>query len=147
MVDVSELALKKASQNLSAFQVPVATYKKDVLAIDTIPEFQKMKFDIIISDPPAFVKNKKDINAGLAAYTKLNGLALKLCGPQALIVSCTCSGAVKFEDFKEAVGKAVIKSGVRAKCVAYGSQGLDHPHSLNFPEGYYLKMILQQIDS
>ncbi len=147
LVDVSELALKKASQNLSAFQVPVATYKKDVLAIDAIPEFQKMKFDIIISDPPAFVKNKKDINAGLAAYTKLNGLALKLCGPQALIVSCTCSGAVKFEDFKEAVGKAVIKSGVRAKCVGYGSQGLDHPHSLNFPEGYYLKMILQQIDS
>lgn len=147
LVDVSELALQKASQNLSAFNVSVSTYKKDVLEIDEIAEFQKMKFDIIISDPPAFVKNKKDIHAGLHAYTKLNGLAFKLCAPQALIVSCTCSGSVTFEDFKEAVRKAVLKSGVRAKCVAYGSQGLDHPHSLNFPEGYYLKMILQQIDS
>lgn len=145
LVDVSEMALEKAQQNLRATGVQVFTHKKDVLSLDELVELQTLKFDVVISDPPAFVKNKKDIHQGLSAYTKLNAMAFRLCAPQALVVSCTCSGAVSLEDFKESVRKAVLKSGQRALCLGYGSQGWDHPHMLNFPEGYYLKMILQQI--
>lgn len=146
LVDVSELALEKARQNLAAYGVEVFSYKKDVLSISEIPEFASLKFDVVISDPPAFVKNKKDLHPGLAAYTKLNTQAFKLCNSGAVIASCTCSGAVQLEDFKEALRKAILKSGVNARCLAYGGQGFDHPNLMSFPEGYYLKMVLHQID-
>lgn len=146
LVDISELALQKAAQNLSAYGVQVFSYKKDVLSISEIAEFSNLKFDVIISDPPAFVKNKKDLHQGLAAYTKLNLQAFKLCAPGAIMAACTCSGAVQLEDFREALRKALLKSGVRARCLAYGGQGYDHPSLLSFPEGYYLKMVLHKID-
>lgn len=146
LVDVSELALEKARQNLSVYGVDVYTYKKDVLNLSDIPEFANLKFDVVISDPPAFVKNKKDLHQGLAAYTKLNMQAFKLCNEGALVASCTCSGLVQLEDFKEALRKSILKSGVNARCLAYGGQGFDHPNLMSFPEGYYLKMVLHQVD-
>ena len=146
LVDVSEMALEKARQNLAIYGVEVFSYKKDVLSLADIPEFINLKFDVIISDPPAFVKNKKDLHQGLAAYTKLNTQAFKLCSSGAVVVSNTCSGLVALEDFKEALAKSVLKSGLSAKCLAYGGQGWDHPNLMNFPEGYYLKMVLHQVD-
>jgi 23S rRNA (cytosine1962-C5)-methyltransferase len=146
LVDVSEMALEKATQNLKPYGVQVFSYKKDVLSLNEISELNAIKFDVVISDPPAFVKNKKDIHQGLAAYTKLNTQAFKLCAEGAVIVSCTCSGLVQLEDFKEALRKAILKSGVNARCLAFGGQGWDHPNLMNFPEGYYLKMVLHQID-
>lgn len=146
LVDVSDLALEKAKKNLSRYNVPVFVYKKDVLSLNEVPELNQLKFDVVISDPPAFVKNRKDLNQGLSAYTKLNLQAFKMCNAGAVIVSCTCSGLVPLEDFKESLAKAVLKSGVSARCIAYGGQGWDHPNLMNFPEGYYLKMVLHQVD-
>lgn len=146
LVDISELALEKARQNLSAYGVEVYSYKKDVLSLADIPEFSTVKFDVVISDPPAFVKNKKDLHPGLAAYTKLNTQVFKLCNAGAIVASCSCSGLVQLEDFKEALRKAILKSGINARCLAYGGQGWDHPSLMSFPEGAYLKMILHQVD-
>lgn len=145
LVDVSELALERAKKNITQYNVPVYTYKKDVLSLEEIVEFKDLKFDVIISDPPAFVKNKKDLHSGLHAYTKLNLQAFKLAAAEAVVVSCTCSGSVSLDDFKEALKKSVLKSGAHAKCLAYGGQGWDHPHLMSFTEGYYLKMVMHQI--
>lgn len=146
LVDVSELALEKARENLAPFGVAVHSYKKDVLNLSDIPEINALKFDVVISDPPAFVKNKKDLHPGLHAYTKLNSQAFKLCASGAVVVSCTCSGVVTLEDFKDCLKKAILKSGMNARCLAYGGQGWDHPNLMSFPEGYYLKMVLHQMD-
>lgn len=146
LVDVSEMALTQAYKNVAQFGATVFQYKNDVLNLAAISELSSGEFDIVISDPPAFVKNKKDLAVGLAAYTKLNTQAFKLTSPGGLLVSCTCSGAVGLEDFKEALRKAALKSGnSAAHCLAYGGQGLDHPHLMSFPEAYYLKMILHQV--
>lgn len=145
LVDVSELALEKARKNLAMTGAEVFSYKKDVLDLEALAELQAHKFDVVISDPPAFVKNKKDLNQGLAAYAKLNTQAFKLAAPGATVVSCTCSGLVSLEDFKDSLRKAVLKSGAPAKCIAYGGQGWDHPHMMHFPEGYYLKMVLHKL--
>lgn len=148
LVDISELALEKAKLNIQRYadekyQVDVVTSKIDVLNLESL---DKQKFDIIISDPPAFVKNKKDLHPGLHAYFKLNAQAFKLCAPGGLIVSCTCSGGVSLEDFKESLRKAILRSGQTARCVSFGGQGWDHPTLMSFPEGYYLKMVMHQID-
>lgn len=146
LVDVSELALQKARQNLLQYTDTVLTHKADVMELLQINPLNELRFDVVISDPPAFVKNKKDLPQGLAAYTKLNLQAFRLCAPGATVVSCTCSGLVGLEDFKEALRKAVLKSGLNARCLAYGGQGWDHPHLMSFPEGYYLKMVMHQVD-
>ncbi len=148
LVDISELALERAKKNLQNFQdedykINVKTSKIDVLNLDSLKD---EKFDIIISDPPAFVKNKKDLHPGLHAYFKLNTQAFKLGAPHALIISCTCSGGVPLEDFKEALRKAILKSGKVARCVTLGGQGWDHPTLMSFPEGSYLKMVMHQIE-
>lgn len=148
LVDISELALEKAKANLEryaddTYQVKVTTSKMDVLNLEALGD---QKFDLVISDPPAFVKNKKDLPQGLHAYYKLNTQAFKLCAPGGLIVSCTCSGGVGLDDFKESLRKAVLKSGQTVRCVCFGGQGWDHPTLMSFPEGYYLKMVLHQVE-
>jgi 23S rRNA (cytosine1962-C5)-methyltransferase len=148
LVDVSDFALQKAQQNIQKYAeadypIEVLTYKKDVLSLE---EFAEAQFDVIISDPPAFVKNKKDIHQGLHAYFKLNAQAFKMAAPGALIVSCTCSGAVQFEDFKETLRKSILRSGKVARCVSFGGQGWDHPTLMSFPEGFYLKMVMHQLE-
>jgi len=146
LVDVSELALQKAKSNVQTCGAEVFSYKKDVLDLASLAELQPASFDIVISDPPAFVKNKKDLAVGLAAYVKLNTQAFKLVAPGGLLVSCTCSGAVSLEDFREALRKAALRSGQsHAHCLAYGGQGWDHPHLMSFTEAYYLKMVLHQV--
>ena len=147
LVDVSELALEKARKNLEPYGGEVFSYKADVLSLENVAGLAQNKFDVVISDPPAFVKNKKDLHPGLHAYTKLNTQAFRLCNPGAVVVSCTCSGLVQLEDFKEALRKSILKSGHNARCLAYGGQGWDHPNLMSFPEGYYLKMVLHQVDT
>ncbi len=144
LVDVSELALKKAVENLSPYGFEIKTYKMDVL--EGLPSFSGNDFDIVISDPPAFVKNKKDLHPGLHAYTKLNNQAFRIAKNDGLVVSCTCSGLVTLEDFKESLRKAVLKSGKSAKCLLTGGQGWDHPTLMSFPEGFYLKMVIHQLN-
>ncbi len=143
LVDVSEMALTKAKKNIEKYGVEVFTYKKDVL---NLADMTENLFDVIISDPPAFVKNKKDIHQGLNAYFKLNAQVFKMAAPGALTASCTCSGLVKLEDFKETLRKSIVRSGRNARCVVYGGQGWDHPTLMSFPEGYYLKMVMHQLD-
>lgn len=143
LVDVSDLALKKASENLNIYGAKVSTYKMDVL--EGLTQFQDNEFDIVISDPPAFVKNKKDIHQGLHAYFKLNAQAFRVGRKDGVVVSCTCSGLVTMEDFKESLRKAVLRSGKTARCILMGGQGWDHPTLMNFPEGFYLKMVMHQL--
>ena len=143
LVDVSEMALKKASENLAHYQVDVKTYKLDVL--EGLSVFKADDFDVVISDPPAFVKNKKDIHPGLHAYFKLNAQAFRVARADGVVISCTCSGLVQLEDFKDSLRKAISRSGKMAQCILYGGQGWDHPSLMSFPEGFYLKMVLHQL--
>lgn len=145
LVDVSELALKKAQENLSIYSnVKLKTMKVDVLeGLTQIPDSQ---FDIVISDPPAFVKNKKDMETGLHGYMKLNQQAFRIATHSGIVASCTCSGLVQMTDFKNAIRKGLVRSGKRAKIIAEGGLGWDHPQLIQFPEGQYLKMLLQTVE-
>ncbi len=143
LVDVSEMALQKAVENLAAYKIEVKTYKMDVL--EGLGTFAANEFDVVISDPPAFVKNKKDLHPGLHAYFKLNAQAFRISQKNGIVVSCTCSGQVQLEDFKDSLRKAIIRSGKLAQCILSGGQGWDHPTLMSFPEGFYLKMVMHQL--
>lgn len=102
----------------------------------------KEKFDVIILDPPAFIKKQKDRKEGLLAYQRINELALKLLTPEGILVSCSCSMHLKYDDLIEILRRAAYRNDVSLQILERGHQGPDHPIHLVIPETDYLKMIV-----
>jgi 23S rRNA (cytosine1962-C5)-methyltransferase len=100
---------------------------------------QGAQFDMIVLDPPAFIKRKKDIPKGQAAYRKLNQLALGLLADEGLLVSCSCSYHLAAEELLEAVQSAARHSGRFLQVLESGGQSPDHPLHPAIPETRYLK--------
>lgn len=142
--DVSEPALAFAKLNAEREGAQVTAHKVDVL--EGLDQFASRSFDIIIADPPAFIKAKKDVPKGQHAYLKMNTQAFRIIKPQRFVVSCSCSGLLEEEDFKEAIRKAIQRNGWQARNLTRGGHAADHPTILQFPEGFYLKMFTHFVE-
>lgn len=142
--DVSEPALQFAALNAAREGAKVTAHKVDVL--EGLDKFASRSFDIIIADPPAFIKAKKDIPTGRHAYLKLNTQAFRIIKAQRFVVSCSCSGLLEEEDFKEAIRKAIQRNNWQARNLTRGGHAADHPTILQFPEGFYLKMFTHYVE-
>ena len=95
--------------------------------------------DVVICDPPAFIKSKKDHAAGLKGYVKANAMALKKLKPGGWFVTCSCSHHLSDEDFSDVLRLAENRAETPIRWVARGIQAADHPIKMAFPEGQYLK--------
>lgn len=144
LVDVSNSALVFAKTNTEREGATAVVHKIDVL--EGLDCFQSRTFDIIIADPPAFIKSKKDIPTGTHAYMKMNSQAFRLIKKNRFVVSCSCSGLLEESEFKEAVRKAIQRNGWQARNLTRGGHAADHPTILQFPEGFYLKMVTHYTD-
>lgn len=143
LVDVSKSALTFAQFNAERAGASVVVHKLDVLKeLDQLPD---RAFDIVIADPPAFIKAKKDIPQGKHAYLKLMTSAFRMTKPGGIMASCSCSGHLTEEDLKEANRKAMLRNNLHAKLVLSGGHSFDHPTLLQFPEGNYLKMLVFRV--
>jgi 23S rRNA (cytosine1962-C5)-methyltransferase len=100
---------------------------------------QGESFDAVVLDPPAFIKRKKDIPQGQAAYRKLNQLALALLAEGGLLVSCSCSYHLAAEELLTAIQAAARHSGRFVQILEYAGQSPDHPLHPAIPESRYLK--------
>ncbi|HVA35188.1 MAG TPA: class I SAM-dependent rRNA methyltransferase, partial [Stellaceae bacterium] len=69
------------------------------------------RFDIVVADPPAFVKSKKDLGAGLRGYRKLARLAAAVVAPRGLLFIASCSHNVGVPEFAEAVRRGIVDAG------------------------------------
>jgi 23S rRNA (cytosine1962-C5)-methyltransferase len=137
-VDASEAALKLCEKNVARTGATIETRKMDVL--QHLGQLPPRSFHIVIADPPAFIKSKKDIPTGQHAYLKLNTESLKLVRPEGLFVSCSCSGLLEAGAFVDIQKKAAVRAGRRLRTLSGGGHSPDHPTWLDFPEGNYLKM-------
>ncbi len=142
-VDSSEAALTFAKHNISRYASEVECVQGDVLEmLDQLPQEH---FDLVICDPPAFVKKKADLDPGLRAYVKLNRSALKLLKPGGIFATASCSGLVKKSDWRSVLTQASLKSGRSFKQIFLGGHGPDHPLKPEFPEGEYLKCVIGRV--
>lgn len=142
LVDVSARALEFAKQNVEREGGRALVVAQDVFKAAAA---MTTKFDIVIADPPAFIKSKKDIPLGKHAYLKMNTQAFRLAKAFGYVASCTCSGLLTELEFKEVVGKALRRHGYEVPILAQGGPAGDHPGNLSFPEGVYLKMFVHQM--
>jgi 23S rRNA (cytosine1962-C5)-methyltransferase len=138
-VDSSAHALELAVQNARQNSLSIAARKGDAFDVLEALAQERARFDIVIIDPPAFAKRKKDLPKALAAYKRLNQLALKLLADDGILVSCSCSYHVSAEDLQDAIAKAARGAGKHLQVLELGGQAPDHPVHPAIPETRYLK--------
>jgi 23S rRNA (cytosine1962-C5)-methyltransferase len=138
-VDASQLALDFAQANAVRNGVSVETLRADAFEALKSLAAQGRQFDAVILDPPAFIKRKKDIPQGQAAYRKLNQLALALLADRGLLVSCSCSYHLAAEELVSAIQAAARHEGRFVQLLETGGQSPDHPVHPAIPETRYLK--------
>jgi 23S rRNA (cytosine1962-C5)-methyltransferase len=97
------------------------------------------RFDAIVLDPPKFAPTAAHAERAARAYKDINRLALKLLAPGGLLLTFSCSGGVGAELFHKIVAGAAIDAGVDGAILARLEGAPDHPTTLAFPEGEYLK--------
>jgi 23S rRNA (cytosine1962-C5)-methyltransferase len=128
-----------AAANAERNGVKVATRRGD--AFDVLEDLagEGARFDVVIIDPPAFAKRKKDLPKALAAYKRLNQLAIQAVADDGILVSCSCSFHVSAEDLQEAIAKAARGADKHLQIIQMGGQAPDHPVHPAIPETRYLK--------
>jgi 23S rRNA (cytosine1962-C5)-methyltransferase len=138
-VDSSAAALEMAAANAERNGVRVQIRKGD--AFESLEDLAKQgsRFDVVIIDPPAFAKRKKDLPKALAAYKRLNQLAIQVLENEGILVSCSCSYHVSAEDLQDAIAKAARVADKHLQILEMGGQAPDHPVHPAIPETRYLK--------
>jgi 23S rRNA (cytosine1962-C5)-methyltransferase len=138
-VDSSALALTFARKNAQENALELETMRAD--AFDAMKQLREggKRFDVVILDPPAFIKRKKDIPQGIAAYRKLNQLALNLIDGDGLLVSCSCSYHLTADELSGAIQTAARQSARFVQILETGGQSADHPVHPAITETRYLK--------
>ncbi len=141
-VDASEPALKTAEQNVLLNKLDE---KKCEFILADVKEYladrAKGEFDVIILDPPAFVKDRRKIQEGLHGYRKINEAALRILPKDGILVTCSCSAHVSSEDFRFMLSEAAARAGRTVQILETFTHGIDHPNLVAFTEGEYLKCI------
>jgi 23S rRNA (cytosine1962-C5)-methyltransferase len=97
------------------------------------------RFDAIVLDPPKFAPTAAHAERAARAYKDINRLALKLLNPGGLLLTFSCSGGVSADLFHKIVAGAGIDAGVDGYLLQRLEATADHPTSIYFPEGEYLK--------
>jgi 23S rRNA (cytosine1962-C5)-methyltransferase len=102
-------------------------------------------YDLIVLDPPAFAKSKKQLEAAMRGYKELNLRALKMLHPGGILVTCSCSFAVGEEDFLAMLTEAAQDAHRTARVLEKRTQAKDHPILLGVPETFYLKCFVLSV--
>lgn len=139
-IDRSEIALKQLEKNaqLNALN-NVKTLCGDALSLMQELIQREKKFDVIVLDPPALIKRKKDIKAGEGMYQKLNQAALELLNPNGILLSASCSMHLSAESLLNIIRKAGMNTKTEIAVLEQCHQGPDHPIHPAMAETNYLK--------
>lgn len=102
-------------------------------------------YDLVILDPPAFVKKREDIAKAFYAYKDLNRHAMEKMKPNSLLLACSCSYHVDESLFQNILFRAANEAGRSVRILEKHRQAHDHPISIFHPESSYLKSFLLYI--
>lgn len=100
-----------------------------------------LQYDLIILDPPAFIQRRRELKKGIAAYRRINELALRLLAPGGVLISCSCSMHLARSDLIFAIQGAALRADCELRILEQGGQGPDHPIHPAIPETEYLKSV------
>lgn len=146
-VDSSAFALDLAQQSaaLNNRENDFNTIEGDAFDILKSLAEDKAKFDVVILDPPAFVKRRKDLKEGSLAYRRINRLAMNLIKNEGILISASCSYHLGREQLLNEIRQASYLANVQCQVLEQGHQGPDHPVHVAMKETDYLKSYICHI--
>jgi 23S rRNA (cytosine1962-C5)-methyltransferase len=106
---------------------------------------EKQRYDIVVVDPPAFARQKSNVEAALRGYKELNLRALKILNPGGFLITCSCSHHVSESDLLEVLAGAALDAHRTLTVVERRTQSRDHPILLTVPETHYLKCLILRV--
>jgi len=147
-IDSSQPALANAEESAAANGV--AKRCKFVKA-EVFAELERLAaasetFDIVIADPPPFVKSRKDVEVGARAYRKLARLAASVTAPGGYLLLASCSHNMPAERFAQESAIGIARAGRRPALIRQAGAGPDHPVHPMLPETSYLKALVYALD-
>jgi len=144
-VDTSREALSLAKDNAArnGFDENLFEWvEEDVFALLRRFRNEGRRFDVVILDPPKFAPTPAAAEKAARGYKDINLLAMGLLRPGGILATFSCSGGIDAELFSKIVAGAALDAGADMRTVARLTQGPDHPVSVHFPEGAYLKGLI-----
>jgi len=146
-VDASAPALKLVGENaaLNGVGNRVRALEGDAFQVMKSLLDADERFDIVVMDPPAFIKRRKDLEQGTIAYRRVNELAMRLLQRDGLLVSGSCSMHLARADLMDVVRGTGRQVDRNVQVIAQGGQGADHPVLPAIPETEYLKAVFARV--
>jgi len=140
------LALAERSAALNGVAERCRFVRAEVFETAERLDAEGARFEVVVADPPAFVKSKKDLGAGLRAYRKLARLSARLTAPGGILFIASCSHNVTTEAFMAEVARGLWDAGRDGRILRTVGAAADHPVHPMLPESAYLKGALIQLD-
>ncbi|MEQ9727553.1 class I SAM-dependent rRNA methyltransferase [Pseudomonas sp. WHRI 8822A] len=142
-VDASAFALDGVERNatLNGFPEKLTCVEGDVFAALRELKSAEERFDVVIADPPAFIKRKKDIKNGEAAYRRLNETAMRLLNKDGILVSASCSMHLEEDNLQNILLTSARHLDRNIQLLERGAQGPDHPVHPAIAETRYIKSL------
>jgi len=147
-IDTSREALAAAARQAGENGCGDRTSWERVDVLEALKTFrnQGRLFDTVVLDPPAFVRSRKHLKAGLRGYLDLNRKGLETVRSGGMLITCSCSHHVTPEVFVDTVAHAASLAGRHVRVIGRGSQSADHPALITAPETAYLKCLALQVE-
>lgn len=146
-VDGSALALDGVERNaaLNGVAEKMICGEGDVFEVLKELKGAEERFDVIVADPPAFIKRKKDLKNGEAAYRRLNEQAMRLLNKDGILVSASCSMHLPEDDLQNILLQSARHLDRHIQLLERGGQGPDHPVHPAIAETRYIKSLTCRI--
>lgn len=148
LVDASSLSLGLAQRAAEHNQLIAACQFVQADVFKLLPDYIQagQQFDIVIADPPAFIKQSEHIAAGLRGYQKLARLCAQVVKPGGLFFMASCSHHADHQRFKQAVEGGIAQANRTATLIRRSGADKDHPVHPLLPESQYLKALTYTLD-
>ena len=138
-VDSSSRAVARIEAHAAANGAQVRAVESD--AFRFLETATPLSYDLVIVDPPKFARARKDIEAATKGYERLNTLALGVCAPGAVLVTCSCSQNIGPVELERILAAAARQANREVRVIERQGPGPDHPLPPGFGEGQYLNVL------
>ncbi|MCC7346208.1 MAG: class I SAM-dependent rRNA methyltransferase [Variibacter sp.] len=145
-VDSSASAIAAARANASANGIRnINFHEADVFELLSGYASARREFSLVVLDPPAFTRTRKNVDAAARGYKDINLRALRLLQPGGVLATCSCSHHISEAALLEIVAGAALDAGRTLRVLERRTQAQDHPILLTVPETLYLKCLILEV--
>jgi len=145
-VDSSGPALATARANAEANRIANIHFQEaDVFELLAGYSSARRQYGMVVLDPPAFAKSRRNLEPAITGYKEINLRALRLLAPGGILVTCSCSHHVSEATFLELLAQASLDANRTLRVLERRTQAQDHPILLTVPETHYLKCLVLEV--